>query len=278
MSALDFLKQLWPSALCELIASETNRYAIQKGRRNWSNTNADEVWTFLGIILFMGIHRLPRMKNYWSKDEFLGIPALKRTMSISRFWALWTNVHVVDNETTPPGDGQSVKIKPLLDVLGRTFYEHYNPGQELSVDEAMVKYKRRGKGKVRMPKKPIKCGFKVWSCSCSCCGYLCSFQVYDGKPTDPVTGEKMTETGMVRRVVTDLLDGFTGSNHVVYCDNFYTSGPLADELAKGKIYMVGKCRHCLSTKERGHVKHTSFACSLCQVRLCKLGCFEDYHA
>ena len=36
-----------------------------------------------------------------------------------------------------------------------------------------------------MPNKPIKAGFKVWSCCCSCCGYLCTFQVYEGKPIDP---------------------------------------------------------------------------------------------
>ena len=41
----------------------------------------------------------------------------------------------------------------------------------------MVKYKGHVKGKVHMPKKPIKTGFKIWSCSCSCCGYLCTFQL-----------------------------------------------------------------------------------------------------
>ena len=48
-NALDFLLLLWPNALCELIATETNRYAVQKKRINWVNTTASEVWTFLGI-------------------------------------------------------------------------------------------------------------------------------------------------------------------------------------------------------------------------------------
>ena len=63
-SALDFLKLLWPSALCELIATETNCYAAQKARSDWSNTSSNEIWNFLGVIIFMGFHRLPHICNY----------------------------------------------------------------------------------------------------------------------------------------------------------------------------------------------------------------------
>ena len=58
-------------------------------------------------------------------------------------------------------------------------------------------------------------------------------------PVDPVTGKKVHECGLVKRVVHDFLASFTGLNHVVYMDNFYTSGELAEELAKDEIYMVG---------------------------------------
>ena len=115
----------------------------------------------------------------------------------------------------------------------------YSPGQELCVDEAMVKYKGRAKGKVRTPKKPIKLGFKIWCCACSCCGYLCSFRMYNGKPTDPLTGRKVSEKGLVKKVVKDLIAPFEGMNHVVYMDNFFNSGPLTEELAQMKVYVAG---------------------------------------
>ena len=147
---------------------------------------------------------------------------------------------MVDNSTLSPGDGLGPKIKPVLDVLEKTFFENYSPGQELSVDEAMIKYKGRVKrGKVKMPKKPIKEGFKVWCCCCACCGYLCTFQVYAGKPTDPVTGRKVTEKGLTMRVVQDLLRPFVGFNHVAYMDNYFTSGPLIEALEKDGIYTAG---------------------------------------
>ena len=107
-------------------------------------------------------------------------------MSRMRFWALWRNLHVVGGERLAK-EGVSNKIKPVLNTLSRTFLECYSPAQEVCVDESMIKYKGDVGGKVCMPRKPVKQGFKVWCCSCSCCGYLCTFQIYHGAPTNPET-------------------------------------------------------------------------------------------
>ena len=236
----EYLYMLWPQSLCDLIVAETNRYARLRKKGNWADVDREEMWTFMGINILMGIHRLPRISNYWSRDGLLGIPALKRYMCRNRFWEIWTNLHVVDNSRLSPSEGLSRKFKPVLDVLSESFFLHYNPGQEMCVDEAMVKYKGHIKGKVRMPKKPIKMGFKIWCCCCcSCCGYLCTFQVYEGKPTDPSTGKQVPEKGMVKRVVMELASPFSGLNHVLYLDNFFTSGPLVSELYKEEIYVAG---------------------------------------
>ena len=61
-------------------------------------------------------------------------------------------------------------------------------------------------------------------------------------PIDVVTGEKVPEKGLVKRVVSDLVAPFIGMNHVLYCDNFFTGGPLVDMLAKDKIFLVGTIR------------------------------------
>ena len=59
--------------------------------------------------------------------------------SHTRLWQRWSNFHVVDNAQI----SLTTKIKPVLDVLERTFF-NYSSGQELSVDEAMVKYMSGG--------------------------------------------------------------------------------------------------------------------------------------
>ena len=104
--------------------------------------------------------------------------------------------------------------------------------------EAMIKYKGHIRGKVRMTNKNIKAAFKVWCCCCYCCGYLCTFQVYEGKPIDPATGKFTSEKGMVTRVIKDLVGQFSGFNHVVYMNNYFTSGPIVEELAQDKVYVT----------------------------------------
>lgn len=245
--AYDFVHCLWPTALCDVIVQETNRYARDRMYAKWVDIHGEgELWTFFAIVILMGIHRLPAISDYWSKDWLLGVTCVSKLMSSHRFWAIWSNLHVVNNAFLSPGDGVGRKLKPVLDTLSDTFLSHYDPGQELSIDEAMCKYKGRVKGKVHMPKKPIKRGFKIWCCCCCCCGYLCTFQVYDGKPVDPCTGKQTSEKGMVKRVVKDLLVPFGGLNHVVYCDNYFTSGPLIDELAEEGIHFAGTIKQSSS--------------------------------
>ena len=54
--------------------------------------------------------------------------------------------------------------------------------------------------------------------------------MYVGKPIDSVSGKPMPEKELVSRVVKYLVGPFEGFNHVVYMDNFFTSGPLVDLL------------------------------------------------
>ena len=54
---------------------------------------------------------------------------------------------------------------------------------------------------------------------------------------EPGSGKSVTEKGMVSRVVKDLTLPFSGSNHVLYMDNYFNSGPLVEQLAK--IFVAG---------------------------------------
>ena len=116
------------------------------------------------------------------------------------------------------------------------FLLNYCPGQELSIDEVMINYKGDARGKVRMPNRLVMTCVKVWCWCCSCCGYLCTFRVYEGRPVDPGSGKFVTVKGMVFRIVNDLTRSFSGSNHVLYMDNFFTSG---QQLAVDKIFVAG---------------------------------------
>ena len=78
--ALNYVRLLWPTTLCELIAVETNRYTFQRHVRDWTPTNADKFWAFLGTIVLMGYHTLPSFDKYWNSKKFNGVPTLQECM------------------------------------------------------------------------------------------------------------------------------------------------------------------------------------------------------
>ena len=153
--ALDYVRLLWLTTLCELIAVETNRYAFQRHVRDWTPTSTDEIWAFLGTIVLMGYHTLPSFEKYWSNKKFSGVPALQECMTFGRFRGLWGNLHIVDNETDEFSD-KFFKVRPVISQLSSSFSQAYNPGQCLSIDKTMIKSKGRAKGKVCMAKKNSK--------------------------------------------------------------------------------------------------------------------------
>ena len=98
---LDFLLLLFDEDIFQVIVDETNRYALQPppGKRyKWYNTCIDEIKLFLGIIIAMGLHKLPRLEDYWSSDSLLGVPSIIDGMPIDRFKVLLRNLHLNDNE------------------------------------------------------------------------------------------------------------------------------------------------------------------------------------
>ena len=65
-----------------------------------------------------------------------------------------------------------------------------------------------------MPKKHIKCGFKVWMHAESKSVYASEFDVYTGKKGDRV------DRGLAASVVMNLTNKTRNKNHHIYFDNF----------------------------------------------------------
>ena len=56
---------------------------------------------------------------------------------LSRFWQLWQNVHLVDNEQDP-GDDKLFKFRAVMDSVRNQFKAAFDMGPKYSVDEHMV--------------------------------------------------------------------------------------------------------------------------------------------
>ncbi len=149
-------------------------------------------------------------------------------------------LHFVDNTTlSPPGTpdyDRLGKVRPLMNYLHSRFKLVYNPGQNLAVDEAMIKFQGRTSLKQYMPKKPIRTGIKVWVLGESSTGYFSRLEVYESRKGTT------TENGLGARVVRDLTRDFQHRWHRCFFDNYFTSKRLLCDLLEVGIYGCGTCR------------------------------------
>ena len=129
-----YFSQIFGEDTLDHIAQQTNLYAQQNPpgeSYKWTPTCADEIKLFIGMLLVMGIHRLPEVSDYWSKNPLLGVSSISKCMPILRFKSLLRCLHLNDNSTAArrgeEGYDKLHKIRPLLDTVRQNSLNMYRP-------------------------------------------------------------------------------------------------------------------------------------------------------
>lgn len=123
---IDFFSKIWDEAIFNKIVEETNLYA------------------FFGCLIYMGIHKLPSLKCYWSSDPVLRVGVVERVMTLNRFKKMVENLHCNNNEyifaKSDPRYDKLHKLRPLLDMLNDQLVKVYHPSSYYTVDESMIAF------------------------------------------------------------------------------------------------------------------------------------------
>lgn len=127
--AVDFFQLFIDNHILGNIVRETNRYAQQtmtqrnKDPNSWKEVTVEELKAFLGLLIAMSIHRVPSLRDYWSTDWVLGVPAFSKIMSWDRFLDIYYNIHLCDNSQMPQRGDQNFdkmfKVRKFLDDLNK---------------------------------------------------------------------------------------------------------------------------------------------------------------
>lgn len=239
---ISYFLKIFDENLLSLIVEQTNLYAQQKPIKNWTPLSIPELKAYIGCLILMGIHQVPRLENYWSSDPLLGYKGVAEVFSSKRFKKITEALHCNDNNQCPTKDSPDYdklyKLRPLIDSLNHNISEVYTSSSFLSVDESMIPFKGRSSIKQYMPMKPIKRGYKVWCLADSKTGFINKFEIYTGKEKDSVN----VLEGLGERVVLKLTEKLEGRKCLVAFDNFFTSVPLLERLYEKDIYSVGTIR------------------------------------
>ena len=207
-------------------------YANNNGQ--WTPSTRPEMYKFLALIIFMGWHPLPEMKDFWKTSSlFSGNYARLMISSYRRFQGLLCFFKVVSH-TTEDANDRLRKVRYLYDHMRERCRSLLKPGQNVAIDERMIRSKGHTPMRQYLPNKPTKWGFKEFAACDSATAIMFNFELY--------TGQEDTAGGLAHDVVVHLIAGLEGQHHILYTDNFYTSAKLADSLRQRNIHLVGTIR------------------------------------
>ena len=257
-SELDLFQLFIDEHIPERLVTSTNDYA-EKNKSKKPNMykrfrrhrlTPDEMMRYIGCLLLLSINSVHNYRLAWSKKSSQHLSHLHRLLTRDRFEAIGAFLHVVTKEEEASLSSHKLKkILPLHDVIKKKCLELYQPLQQLSVDERMMKSKARTQFRQYIRNKPTKWGYKYWILA-DPTGYTVDFDIYCG------TDQQSSGKGLGYDVVAKLTLPFQFQGYQVFCDTFYSSSSLFGHLLEKGIAATGTVRtnRVGVPKEVQHVK------------------------
>jgi hypothetical protein len=136
--------------------------------RKWEGTSVAEVYIWLGILIYMGIHKERTIKSHWSTPQ----PGVQRPEhSIIKFMPYW-KFQLIHRHLRPFDHSKIDETAPLPKVfqaanewsnhIQAVSAEIFVPGSHLAVDECIIRYTGRSNETTLVKGKPDPLGFKIW--------------------------------------------------------------------------------------------------------------------
>ena len=176
-SSLIYFSLLWGDDVWDMLVKASNNYAAlsdtdrgrkQKGWRNAESLDSEELQTYFGDRLHMGLFGVQNMNDCWVAefvDKGHVIKLYQNTFSRNRFQDITANLHVTWERKSPSNFkfDKMWKVRPLITLLESKFLLYWNPSLKISIDEMGIASKSTRIGFLQYnPKKPHKWSFKVY--------------------------------------------------------------------------------------------------------------------
>jgi hypothetical protein len=247
-------KSLPPKGLYEKIVDQelldcvrdlSNQYAMAKFGTSY-NITSEEINVFFAILLLSGYNPVTDYDLYWSNSEDCANRMVKAAMARDRFRIIKKCIHfgsLEDKEGEIPDRFKKVRL--LVKHMQKRFCEMFVPEQNLSHDEAMIKYFGKSGLKQAIRNKPIRFGFKAWVL-CTVSGYVIVFDLYQGKGVGQYHGDNVAAVGAAAATLLDLVDLLPEEKRSLpyhfFGDNYFSSMKLIDELTASNYHYTGTIR------------------------------------
>ncbi|KAL3176286.1 hypothetical protein MRX96_010601 [Rhipicephalus microplus] len=218
LTPADAFEKFFDDDVIALLVKETNRYADRKNRS--LGVTEEKMKCVIGVLLLSGYVPVLRRRMLREISEDCDNELVANSMRRNRFEAIFSNLHVADNNNLPQDD-RFAKMRPLFKFLNQKFLLYAPLSECYSIDESMCEYFGKHGCKQFLKGKPIRFGYKLW-CLCTPLGYLLSTEPYQGKYG--VAPESKNDLGLGGSVVVDMVGRLKSKTDLcfhVFFDNFF---------------------------------------------------------
>jgi Transposase IS4 len=212
--------------------------------RPWQATSAAEIKAWFASIIWWCLVKSCSFEQFFNFDLNphrlkAWFTSFKRWEQIKRFLKLFDPIKDKDNI-----QDRLFRVRELFEFFISACRANYWPGENVSFDEALKKFKGRCSFKQYIKNKPVKWGIKIFCVCCSATAYLWNAMFYCGKSRNVTEDDRETaaDISVTAQTVIDLMRPLQGLNHHVHMDNYYSSVSLFDQLAKMGIRSTGTIR------------------------------------
>lgn len=234
-------RSIFTGHLLNKIVKYTNEYG-ELHAKDWVDIDQKELECFIAVLFISGIQKRKDKPSHWFSDNrMLESPLVKRVMTGRKFFTILRYLHccpVMYHNTASPDYNPAYKVAEIRDYLESRYRVLFEPEQQLSLDETLIRAFGRMKFKVRIITKAARYGIKVYVLTDARTAYVLRVIFYTGKSTYHPQPDEETKKKTVQ-VVSQLVSPYAGSHRTVYVDRFYTSLDLVKELAEMDLYITG---------------------------------------
>ncbi|KJZ69679.1 hypothetical protein HIM_10926 [Hirsutella minnesotensis 3608] len=258
-TALALFEAFVPLDLVEKWVLWTNREPFSRSqaplphsrRLRWTPITPDEVYIWLAILIYLGLHRERRIQDHW-KTSRLGIQRpthpIVKFMTFDRFTQILRNLRLCDPDNLISTDFDYVN--DWSSHIQQISLHLYNPGSMIAIDECMIRYTGRSKQTTRVPSKPVPVGYKVWASAQR--GYFLSWiwhlpKQAMGSAAEPIRRKKPGNNDQIylnptQSVVPALIKLLPEQPYHVFLDNLFSSPNLFVALRRRGVGATGTAR------------------------------------
>lgn len=256
---LAFLQLFLTDRIMTTFVDSSNAYARATKKtvkhKKWWDITINEMWCFIGLILFLGTISIPDRRDFWDVRSKYYNSFIANSMDLYRFEAIlsvfhWENTaaYSTQQKHEKSKEDSFYMIEGFLQELCGLFQKYFDCGQDIDVDEQGIPAKCFHTAIQYNKDKPFKWFFKNFCLNDAQTKYLYNFFLYRGKDEQRSSDCPATAHPVLK--LSNKEDLFN-KGHIMHVDNWFNSPYLAESLFSRGIHCNGTIRKNRISKKFG---------------------------